>query len=648
MKKRVTTSKRAELEQRYAALKQAAFESDPLKIDDIVDRVPEDSGNIQDAVEEIMKKMQAKDDLGKYKVPAPTKTAAFKNAIAAFVKAFEFGFDSKETAEEETHDLHNPVLHPVEDLEEEVRTLDDKQLESLVEKIEELMKKDLNKEHAKEANNSEHESEKEMPKSDDKSNVTAAQRLANLLSAPKDTRLAKAAELRALAKALEGPKDEKEPKEETQEQPAKSDERAELTKELAKPYEDKDDEKEHKEANLRAYAKKLKKFAIKVLAELDDEDEKDEEVKDEKKDKKEASHKVIAKDLDESKGGKPNWLQEAEEKAEGKEDEKKDDKKEDEMAEKKARLVQHLQTLRKNATVDGRNMPTPKEVPKSEGTTEDTLKGDAKVQYQRSSGDAPQDEIFTKREKLPIDKEVAGTDEPKAIYQGNTSEALREPQTEVDSAKGVNNKRELKDMGVAYQPSAPHMVTEMSVGDEEKKPKDWEKAKSESDTTPSGPRLKGLEANEIIGRTTRALKLVKAMHQKGMVNTEDQFEELVARYASFDDDKFESQKELVDNTPGVKHESKPEAKKSTPVKHEEETEDEDDEKESTTASPIRRAGGTPVQKTASLTRPLVSFNDDSQSPRSALVSKIASMGWETPITKVQEQESLGLNLNRPA
>jgi len=641
MKKRVTTSKRAELEQRYAALKQAAFEGDPLKIDDIVDRVPEDSPNIQDAVEQIMGKMQATDGLGKYKVPAPSKTAAFKSALAAFVKAFEFGFDAKETPEEEAHDLHNPVLHPVEDLEEEVRTLDDKQLETLVEKIEELMKKDLNKEHAKEANNSEHESEKEMPKSDDKSSVTAAQRLAALLSAPKDARIAKAAELRALAEAIEGPYTGKEPKENLQEEPANSVERAELARKLSKPQDDRkeDDKKEHKEASLRSFARELKK----VLAELDIEDEKD----DKSDDKKEASVKVAAEDLDESEGGKPNWLQGAEEKAEVKEDEKKDDKKEDEMAEKKARLVQHLQTLRKNATVDGRNMPTPKEVPKPEGTTEDTLKGDAKVQYFRSTGGTPQDEIFTKREKLPTDKQVAGNEEPNTLYQGNSPASKLEIQTESDSAKDINNKRELKDMGVAYQSSVPHSPTQMVVGDEEKKPKDWEKAKSESDVTPSGPRLKGLEASEIMGRTTRALKLVKAMHQKGMVNTEDQFEELVARYASFDDDKFESQKELVDNTPGVKHESKPEAKKPAPAKHEEESEDEDDEKEPTTASPIRRAGGTPVQKTASLTRPLVSFNNDSQSPRSELVSKIASMGWETPITKAQEQDALGL-LDRPA
>lgn len=648
MKQRATSAKRAELEKRYAQLKQIAS-YDPKKIDELTDRVSEDDANIQSLVENFMGKMEATDGAGKYKVPAPSKFAAFKQAFSKLVHAFELDapkYDSGESAEEEAHDLHDPALHMVEDLEHEVRTLDDATLEALVEEIEKRMKEDLKHEHFPQ-----HEDKEDMSKNIDneiaekQAKLAALTRVENLVSASKAERISKAAQLRALADLLEHDDKKEDDKEDKGEKkdfaPANPAERAEKSEEL------KDGNKADEKSEEKTAASAIKQFVKQIIAELAEEKEDDD-----KEDKSEKKEDSLEKSASED-GKKPAFLEEAEKKAEEKEgkevDGKSKEKSEDAREEKKARLVKHLASLRKLANIDGRKMSTPKEVTKPEGTSEDELKGDAKIQYFRATGGTPPTELFEKREKVPEDKEVAGTEEANEIYFGDTPESKREVQTTSDSATGVTNKRVLKDMEVATKPSHPASVSEIDKGDNNlPKEKDWESEKAKADTTPSGPRLKGLEASHS-ERAIRALRLVKDMHKKGMVNTEDQFEELVEKYASFDDERFALQKEVVDNTPSVKRQAstQPALKKAEQEEVEKEKH-EDDEKEPSMdkeAGGVRRKGENRriAQQSTGLTRPITSFPDEfGNSGKSGLKSVFSSMPWTDSLKKLADLENNGL------
>jgi ribosomal protein S20 len=226
-----------------------------------------------------------------------------------------------------------------------------------------------------------------------------------------------------------------------------------------------------------------------------------------------------------------------------KESEKGEELAKDASLDRKSKVLAHLAKLRiTKANVDGKSMATPKEVPSPEGTVEDTDHGDAKIQYQDALGGVNLGEIQTKKQKLPTDKNMSG--EAAEIYQGNNPEAQQTIQTEKDSSKDVNNKKTLSDMGTAVQPDHPVSPTEKESGaGSHQKEKTWEKAKSESDTTPTGPRLVGL--------AQRVLKLARLAESKGVIKTAAQFDELLEKYAEFDDVKLATLEEVYAELPSV-------------------------------------------------------------------------------------------------
>jgi len=595
MNKRLPEVQRIALEARLKVLREVTAALEPGKVSGIVDKVSPEQTDIKSVIESIMKVMEAEPEAAKY------HTAKKARTLAILKKAMELA-DAGENPEEEAMDFKDPAMHMAEDLEHEVQTMDDHRLIQEVQQLEEHMKQDLAKMSptapavaqtppaAAPAEKLEEPKAEEAPEEDEKE-MKPEHKLALLMSLPKAQRLAKAAKLKALAGVLEGDTHEVSQDNELN--------RVDSSPALMKDYETEEDGsmKDVKATALKATVRQL-------LAALDDStEEKDKSEEEDKKDEsmdKEAVLKLALKhlyasiedmqeakedksddkeDLDESEGGKPNFLQEAEEKAEAKED------KEPSMEERKAILKARLASMKRSATVDGKTMKTPKEVPTSSGTTEDNLKGDAKIQYSTSNAEDGLDVIKDRRDPVKHDKSMAGTDEPNAIYMSNNPGKDRyEPTMESDSSKDVNNKRVLKDEGTAVQKSTPSSPTEgMEMGEgSHTKTKDWEKAKSESDTTPSGDRLVGLaQMNEIIKiRTDRAVKLAGKMADLGLIKTEAQLGEKIAELASMDDSQFtvvasflssNLTKETVRTRPSR-------VAAEMPVEHDED-EDEDDEKD---------------------------------------------------------------------
>lgn len=682
MNKRLTQKERAAMEARFKLLRTAAM--DAGKISGIVDKVGPDSPDIAGVVVSIMKAMDAEPEAAKY------HTAARKARLARILKAaidMSKNPDAGENPEEEAMDFKDPALHMAEDLEHEVQTMDDHRLIKEIQQLEQHMKEDLGKAPgASPAASAEHE----MPEHhEEKHELSAEARLALLMSLPASKRQAKASQLRALANTLE--KDTTEVSQDNQMdeksgEPELADDyknegmgsmkdvkAAELKKTVKKilaamdesAEEDKKDKAEEEDKKVEAAMKLALRHLIASIEDMeedkDDEDDKD----DEKSMSKEA-------DLDESEGGKPNWLQNKEvekEEEEGKESKEEADKDmEPTMDEKKAILRARLASLKRStATVDGKTMKTPKEVPSPVGTTEDNLKGDAKVQYSTNNAGTSLDEIQTTRQKVKEDPRMAGNDEPNAVYYSNRPSTLEDrATTESDSSKDVNNKRVLKDEGVAVQKSSPaagNDQMEMGSGSHQKE-KSWDKAKSESDTTPHNDRMYGeASLNELIKvRTARASKLASHMANIGMISTESQLTEKIAELASLDDAGFNLVASFVPKTAPTasrpRYAAEEEEKEWDDHDEEDDKHDDEDDMEHKEAGLVRRASANSrtasetskmLRKSASkgLRTPLLSGLEDVVTQRTStisrsrdgLVNKLASLGWDDPKTQARKQKA---------
>jgi hypothetical protein len=667
MKYRLTDTRRASLESRL--LKLRAY-LEPDKVSNIVDSVSPDQVDIKPVLDKIIKYMEGAEDSTSIK----EKKAALQAALVR--TAFEMGeAPHKESPMEEEKDLQNPVMHQVEDLEHELQTMDDDTLMQEIEQLEERMKQDLHldqnspegqgeDEHAEappveETPDSAPEEDEEMPK------LAPEQKMALLMSLPEEIRAKKAASLRALANALE-PYD----REVSQNHNMHGDENDAL-------MHDYEDEKMGDKRDVQAALARKVASLIKLAEETEEEEDDDKEAK--------ASAAVVGLALRhlyasmQREAEDMPWDKEDEDdKDESDEDEKSDKDEPPFMDEKRAILQARLASMRRKANVDGKSMKTPKEVPSPEGTTEDELHGDAKIQYQNALGGVSLDEIQMKRQKLPTDKQMAGNDEPNSLYMANRPVEEGDKMTmDTDSAKDVNNKRVLKDMGEAVQsssPASPDKQMEMGSGSHQKT-KDWEKAKSESDKTPTGPRLVGL-AELVKERTARAMKLAGKMSAAGLIRTEAQLTDQVIKLAEMDDEMFEKIAEFHEstiasmpkkageippqfkehiNSPAFKaHEGDPDDEKP-PF---EDDEEDDDEKESKTAArSIRRTANrsgdsTSVRRAAEVSntssrssragivRALNVGNVDDYKGGSSIMNKVAQLGWTDAVSEVRDRVDL--------
>jgi len=558
--------------ERLAALR-AKASADPKGIDSIVDSVSDDDAFIQKVVEKIMSKMDAQDGAGKYSVDAHAtnkKQAALDRAIALLKMAFDdpgapasmppapdpsgmspmdslFG----ETPGGEAVESKMPELAPVQKLEDEATKFGDPALDALVNVIELLIKKDMGNKLPEEAapagptapmandappsdpmaddagdSKPPFGGESSKPKSDDK----------------KEDKDGGDDKKPPFAKKSEGDDDDSKDDESDDEAPA-DDEKKSVEARLQALVSLPKEERLARAAQLRKLAEVAESGELPAFMKKDKDDEDDEEMMD-----KEAMKVVLRAALAALEAGEND--KKYTDGASPEEHAEKADELEKEAAQsdRKSKVLAHLAKLRlqKQATVDGKSMSTPKEVPSPEGTVDDQLSGDAKIQYSPNTADRALSTIETKKQKLPSDQSHG---DEAVMYAGNNPEAIREVQTEKDSTKGATNKRVLKDMGTAVQPDHPVSPTEemeMGAGSHQKE-KDWEKAKSESDTTPSGPRLVGLASET--DRAVRALKLARVAQAKGMIATDDQFDELVTRYASYDNAKFAMAVEVVNETP---------------------------------------------------------------------------------------------------
>ena len=461
MKKRLTQTARAKYEARLKTLLVKAFQEEG-KVGSIVDAVGPEEASIKGVVEKLMTLMQAENGAGKYSVASLKK----QKALAFLKKANEF-LDGEETPLEEAHDLENPIMHPLEDLEHEIQTMDDDQLINDVELLEHHMKQDLGEEMPPDfgIHNNEEMPQNEMPPQEEQMmELNPEQKMALLLHAPAQVKKAKAASLRALAGVLEdaalpvsnnadGGNDidnthgEIADHYESQEAGSMIDSEkpavnaAELNakvKTLVAAFAAKDDSSENAA---------IMKLALQVLSsELESDEANDEEAtSEEKKDEDEAEK------TEEAKGAFPN--------------DESEDAHTASMNEKKAILRAKLEQTKRGkevvATVDGRVMKTPKEIPSPEGTSEDVLSGDAPIQYQTATSENADQQIFKGKQKVPGYKPTAGTDEPNEVYQGNTPESNKEVDSSNDSSKNLNKERALKDMEPAVQKAEPNPQNEM-------------------------------------------------------------------------------------------------------------------------------------------------------------------------------------------
>lgn len=646
MQKRLTEQQRGALEGRYTQLRRAALE--PGKVGNVVDAVSPDQADIKNVVEKIMSIMQTQDGLGKYHVAKAQVAALLKQA---FEGAEELGAPhEQESPQEEEADLNNPVMHQVEDLEHEVQSMDDAKLMQEVNQLEHDMKQDLHQVAPEEG----------APEGGPPA-LSAEHKLALLLSLPINARKVKAAKLRALAGVLDS--DEREVSNDNSiDNTEKSDEA------LVNDYKDEEDGSMKDVGKVAALKNTLRQL-IAASEDIDNED--DNKADDEDGMDKEAVLKLALKHLkasiDEEYGDDEpeEEHEEAEERDEP--EEEKEEAKPFGLDERKAILKARLESLRRQANVDGRSMTTPKEVPSPSGTTEDNLKGDAKIQYSTATGDTSLDEIHDRRQKIPKDKQVAGNEEPNAVYQSNSPTKDRyEPTSETDSSKEVGNKRVLPDMGTAVQkaePASPPDEMESGAGSHQKA-KDWERAKNESDTTPSGDRLVGL-AELVEVRTDRAVRLAGEMSKRGLITTEAQLREQIVTLASMNDEKFAAIQEVVSKTsiptttrPSRKANFEDENASIPPARDEMPRDDEEDEDNGRDEEPqfrearsVRRVSDSgetgSIRRTASKesskgirTALSLTTNEIASSGRSVIANQLAGITWTDSISRAEEAANL--------
>jgi hypothetical protein len=668
MQKRLTETKRAALEARFKKLKQVRAYFDAGKASNIVDKVSPEDAHIQGVVEALMRVMEA-DPVTSYTV----NKSASKTKLAKLVRK-ALANEEGESPMTEAKDLENPILHPVEDLEHEVQTMDDAHLTHEVEQLEEDLKNKMFNEG--DSDESDTASAPQEVASKEPPSLNPEQKMALLMSLPKSKRLEKAANLRALADALEMKEHEVSQNNDMHGNPNDA---------LAHDYETEEagsmKDTGTKVANLKNALRQLIAASEEVEKEKENEEEEKEDEKPEEAEEmdKQAVLKLALRhllasveDMEEQAAEKADDDDEDEKEDEAeKEDEEKEDeadeKHEASQAEKRAILRAHLATLRqqKIANVDGKTMSTPKEVPSPSGTTEDQLKGDAKIQYAPALGETGTDAIQERRQKIPTDKPVAGTDEPNELYFSNKSVPGDEKLTsEKDSSKDVNNKRILKD----EQPAVFVNHEIVPGAGTHQKAKDWETAKSESDVTPGGERLKGL-AELIQYRTDRAMKLAAKMADAGQIKTQAQLQEQVVRLASLDDDVFAKVAEVFNGTVQLSkkaempenfkaHEGDPDDKKPPFAKKEDESEEDDkeededekpaffDKKEAARAlrrkaSPEEDSYGTSI-RTASrgVNKPLLMGGNVPTAQGSEIAGKLTKLAWSDAVTKAEEQANL--------
>ena len=496
---------------------------------------------------------------------------------------------------------------------------------------------------------------------EEKKELKPEAKLALLMSLPKKQRLAKAAQLKALANVLE--KDIREVSNDNEIVGNPNDE-------LAHDYEGEEDGsmKDVKATNLQKTVRQL-------LAALESSsDGKKTAVKDKSTDK-EAVLKLALRHLEAS-------IEDMNEAKDEDSEHDNEEKKEASLDERKAILKARLESFKrtKTATVDGRSMSTPKEVPKPSGTSESELHGDAKIQYSTNNGADGTEVINDRRTPIKDTPQVAGTDEPNEIYFSNNPEKDRyKPTSESDSSKDKNNKRVLKDMGTAVQTSSPSSSTdnmEMGAGSHQKE-KTWEKAKSESDITPTGGRLVGLaEMNEIIKtRTDRAVKLAGQMAGLGLIKTESQLGEKIAELASMDDSQFNvvasflstnlsqdsvrstrPKKVAGEMPPWLDKGKKDDDDDSESSESDDEEHDKEDENDKHEASLVRRASQTAPNKTSrraergGLKTPLMSGTDAIinhrasasafSRERSHIAEALTKVAWTDPEVEARKKADL--------
>ena len=676
MNKRLPESQRLKLEARLQALREVSAYLEPGKVSGIVDKVGPEQTDIKGVIVSIMKLMEADPETSTY------HTASIKTLLKSAMEMADAG----ENPEQEAQDFQDPAMHMAEDLEHEVQTMDDHRLIQEVQQLEQHMKEDLAKlpgaapvapaapspfppksEEPKaeapspfppkdSASKSETPEKKESPKSeeapeeapeekddekDDKPEMKAEARLALLMSLPKSERIAKAAKLKALAGVLEA-----------DEVPVSPDnEMGDGNSELSDHYEP---QGEGSMKDVKAAA--LKNTARQLLAALEDEEAKDEkEDAGEESTDKEAVLSLALRHL----------IASVEDMEEAKDEDKSEEEdKEPSMEERKAILKARLANMKRTATVDGKSMKTPKEVPSPDGTTEDNLKGDAKIQYSTTSGEEGLDVINDRRTPNKKDKSVAGTDEPNALYSSNNPAKDRyEPTTESDSSKDVNNKRVLKDMGEAvYNPSPTSPTDHMEMGSgSHQKEKTWEKAKSESDTTPSGERLVGLAQMQKM--VDRAVTLAGQMSEQGLIKTEAQLKDKIIELAIMSDEVFEKvasflstnatpetpRRKVAGELPPWLNKDKDEDDSEEVDEKDDHDEEESDKKEAGLVRRASQSNTTRKTERGGLKTPLLSGQESMINHRASTISrnggnsiseKLSGLAWSDPKVEARKKADL--------
>jgi hypothetical protein len=295
------------------------------------------------------------------------------------------------------------------------------------------------------------------------------------------------------------------------------------------------------------------------------------------------------------------------------------------------------------------------EVPGTKETTEDQLMGDAKIQYSTATGDGNY-EVHPKRQDVPRDTEMAGTEEPNAVFQSSKPMPPKEMAT-MEGGAVKSDPRILEDgQSATYN---QYNDNGMVVGDAgtHQNAQEWAKVKEESDMTPSGDRLVGLaELNAIVAaRTERAVKLASTMSSKGLIKTEAQLREQISKLASMDDDTFGKYAEFVSDIVKTAEEDKKDGhkpqwlidaqmaaeKKEEAKKDKDGDESQDDKSMEREARSIRRAGLVSDDSTreTGLRRPIVTANVDT-GLKSTISSKLASMKWTDAVTASEKQANL--------
>ena len=565
------------LADRITALKVAIAGSDPKNINSMTDAA-DGKEDIAGLVEKIMSKMDAKDGAGKYHLAA-SKRKVLQAGMLLIKKAF--GEDPMggglppappmggapaptpmdkamgETPADEAQDMNDPMIAPIEKMESEATG--DPILEALLSVVEMIMKKEFGGEEEKSAppafgGDEEGEDEGSEPSFPPKKDSAAPKPSFPPKEKSEGGESEEEGEKKEAAAGDTPESEDKEDKEDEKEEQALEAEatlfllrrKIEAAKtELYAVNRIKSltmlskDERAAKAASFRKLADAVEKGEFPPVEDFKDKNQDDSDGDDDKMDKsalKTALLGVIAA-LEAGENDKEYQF-----KAEPAEEEKEADKLEKDASseDRKSKVLAHLAKLRIKKNANTESQPTPKEVPSPSGTVEDNDKSDVKVQYQGADPESAQ-EIQLKKVKIPGGNGGSIAGEAKEIYQGNDPESAQDVTSEKDSAKDINSKRTLKDMGTSVQHDHPVSPTEKGDGaGSHQKAKDWETAKSESDKTPTGPRLVGLAS---------AIKLARLAEAKGMIATAEQYDELVAKYASYDEEKFAMAAEVVEDAP---------------------------------------------------------------------------------------------------